>query len=203
MADEQTNTTTSTPAPEAKADATTTPAADAPIMGSGKPPETNAEAKKPAESKPPEEVKYEFKDVPDGYDVAGLEKFARDNKIPPDIAQKFVEREKAAAEATSAKMTETFKQLATKGWIEQLKADKEVGGKNWDASIATVKRANDVLPDSIKKEIDENGLGNNPILFKVLRHFGEGLKEDSFVRGQQAAGERTFAQRLYPNEKAN
>ena len=198
MPDEQTNTNTSTPAPEAKADATTAP--DASLMGSGKPTETSQEAAKPAESKPTEEVKYEFKDVPEGYDVAGLEKFARDNKIPPEIAQKFVEREKAAAEATAAKMGETFKELATKGWVDQLKADKEVGGKNWDASIATVKRANDTLPDSIKKEIDENGLGNNPILFKVLRHFGAGLKEDSFVRGQQATGERTLAERLYGNK---
>ena len=200
MPDEQTNTNTSTPAPEAKADAPTTPAADAPLMGSGKSPETSQEAAKPAESKPTEEVKYEFKDVPEGYDVAGLEKFARDNKIPPEIAQKFVEREKAAAEATAAKMGETFKELATKGWVDQLKADKEVGGKNWDASIATVKRANDTLPDAIKREIDENGLGNNPILFKVLRHFGAGLKEDSFVRGQQATGERTLAERLYGNK---
>lgn len=198
MPDEQTNTNTSTPAPEAKADATTAP--DASLMGSGKPTETSQEAAKPAESKPTEEVKYEFKDVPEGYDVAGLEKFARENKIPPEIAQKFVEREKAAAEATAAKMADTFKELATKGWIDQLKADKEVGGKNWDASIATVKRANDTLPDSIKKEIDENGLGNNPILFKVLRHFGAGLKEDSFVRGQQATGERTLAERLYGNK---
>ena len=198
MPDEQTNTNTSTPAPEAKADATTAP--DASLMGSGKPTETSQEAAKPAESKPTEEVKYEFKDVPEGYDVAGLEKFARDNKIPPEIAQKFVEREKAAAEATAAKMGETFKELATKGWVDQLKADKEVGGKNWDASIATVKRANDTLPDAIKREIDENGLGNNPILFKVLRHFGAGLKEDSFVRGQQATGERTLAERLYGNK---
>ena len=198
MPDEQTNTNTSTPAPEAKADATTAP--DASLMGSGKPTETSQEAAKPAESKPTEEVKYEFKDVPEGYDVAGLEKFARENKIPPEIAQKFVEREKAAAAATSSKMADTFKELATKGWIDQLKADKEVGGKNWDASIATVKRANDTLPDSIKKEIDENGLGNNPILFKVLRHFGAGLKEDSFVRGQQASGERTLAERLYGNK---
>ncbi len=198
MPDEQTNTNTSTPAPEAKADATTVP--DASLMGSGKPTETSQEAAKPAESKPTEEVKYEFKDVPEGYDVAGLEKFARENKIPPEIAQKFVEREKSAAEATAAKMGETFKELATKGWVDQLKADKEVGGKNWDASIATVKRANDTLPDSIKKEIDENGLGNNPILFKVLRHFGAGLKEDSFVRGQQATGERTLAERLYGNK---
>lgn len=197
MPDEQTNTTTSTPAPEAKADATTAP--DASLMGSGKPPETSAEAQKSAETKT-EDLKYEFKDVPEGYDVAGLEKFARENKIPPDIAQKFVEREKSAAEATAAKMGETFKELATKGWVDQLKADKEVGGKNWDASIATVKRANDTLPDSIKKEIDENGLGNNPILFKVLRHFGAGLKEDSFVRGQQATGERTLAERLYGNK---
>ena len=203
MPDEQTNTNTSTPAPEAKADAPTTPAADAPLMGSGKPTETSQEAAKPAESKPAAEVKYEFKDVPEGYDVAGLEKFARENKIPPEIAQKFVEREKAAVAATSSKMTETFKELATKGWVDQLKADKEVGGKNWDASIATVKRANDTLPDSIKKEIDENGLGNNPILFKVLRHFGAGLKEDSFVRGQQTQGERTLAERLYGNTKAN
>lgn len=201
MPDEQTNTNTSTPAPEAKANATTAP--DASLMGSGKPTETSQEAAKPAESKPTEEVKYEFKDVPEGYDVAGLEKFARENKIPPEIAQKFVEREKAAAAATSSKMADTFKELATKGWVDQLKADKEVGGKNWDASIATVKRANDTLPDSIKKEIDENGLGNNPILFKVLRHFGAGLKEDSFVRGQQATGERTLAERLYGNTKAN
>ncbi len=200
MPDEQTNTNTSTPAPEAKADAPTTPSPDAPLMGSGKSPEAGKEAPKPDESKPTEEVKYEFKDVPEGYDVAGLEKFARDNKIPPEIAQKFVEREKAAAAATSSKMADTFKELATKGWVDQLKADKEVGGKNWDASIATVKRANDTLPDSIKKEIDENGLGNNPILFKVLRHFGAGLKEDSFVRGQQATGERTLAERLYGNK---
>jgi len=194
MADEQTPTNTSTPATEAKTDASTTPAADSPIMGSGKPTETGKEAA------PATEVKYEFKDVPEGYDVAGLEKFARENKIPPEIAQKFVEREKAAAAATSSKMADTFKELATKGWIDQLKADKEVGGKNWDASIVTVKRANDTLPDSIKKEIDENGLGNNPILFKVLRHFGAGLKEDSFVRGQQASGERTLAERLYGNK---
>ena len=201
MPDEQTDTSKSTSTSEAQPDASKSPAAESEtLMGSGKPTETKQEAEKSTDAKPAEDLKYEFKDVPEGYDVAGLEKFARENKIPPEIAQKFVEREKAAAEATSAKLAENFKQLATKGWVEQLKADKEFGGPNWEKSLATVRRANDALPEALKKEIDDNGLGNNPILFKVLHTFGVGLKEDSFVRGNSAAGtNRTFAEVMYGN----
>lgn len=190
---------TNTPATET----TTTPAAtDAPLLGGAKSEPAGSTVGKeappaaPAKTEPAE-VKYEFKGAPEGYDTAKLEQFAREAKIAPDVAQKLLERDVAYQEASRKALDEQFKELSTKGWLAELKADKDLGGKNWDQTVATIKRANDVLPNDIKAQIDAAGLGNHPILNRIMHHFGKGLKEDSFVRGNSAASDRTLAQRLY------
>lgn len=193
MADEQT-TQTSTPAAETKDAA---PATEAPLLGGAKPTEGEQKTDAAPDAKPPEEPKYEWTDLPEGYDASDLTKFAKENKLAPDVARKLVDREIAAVERFREGLERRFANLNGRVWVEQLKADKEIGGKNWDATVAAVKLANDKLPESIKKEIDDNKLGNSPVLVKILNTFGKMLKEDKFERGNAATSQpASFAKRM-------
>jgi hypothetical protein len=137
----------------------------------------------------PEPV-YEFKDAPEGYDVKALEAFAKEHKLAPEVAQKVLERESSVQKSLVDKLQANFQEMATTKWVEELKSDPVIGGKNWDASVAQARRANDLLSPETRKSISEAKLSNNPILFRALLDIGAKLKEDSFVRanhsGEQA-----------------
>lgn len=140
---------------------------------------------KPNESTPkettPVEIKYELK-APEGYDAKDLEAFAREHKLAPEVAQKVLDRDVARKEADGKAMAESLKNIAEKGWIEEIKNDKVLGGDKFMESKTTANRAWDTVPDAIKTELTKAGLQNNPAVFKILHHFGGTMKEDSFVK---------------------
>jgi len=79
-----------------------------------------------------------------------------------------------------------------KSWLEEAKADKEIGGANWDASLADAGRALDRLGfpkgSPLRVSLDESGYGNNPELVRLLARAGKAIGEDTdFVRGDAAA----------------
>lgn len=199
MAEETVNSDSQTAlgsAPESKAPPVET------ALGSGevvKPPETGTEAavdpKK--DEAPPAEVKYEFKDAPEGYDTKQLEAFAREHKLSPEAAQKVLEREKAVADSVQGDFAKKFEELTTKGWLEELKADKVLGGPKYEESRAQANRAWDTAPVELKKMVTDAKLQNNPIIFRLMHHFGARLKEDTFVGGTNTAAAIPVEQKFY------
>jgi hypothetical protein len=90
-------------------------------------------------------------------------------------------------------------------WGQEAKADPEIGGKNWDASVTTTAKALDTLGfekgSPFRVLLEESGLGNHPEMIRAFVRVGKAVSEDSdFVRGNAGAQtESNPARLLYPN----
>jgi hypothetical protein len=79
-----------------------------------------------------------------------------------------------------------------KGWREAAEKDPEIGGANWDKSIATAAQGLDRLGfpkgSPLRNLLDESGLGNHPDMIRAWARVGKAVGEDSdFVRPEQNA----------------
>lgn len=90
-----------------------------------------------------------------------------------------------------------------KGWLEEAKADKEIGGANWDASLTSAAKALDTLGfpkgSPLRNLLDESGLGNHPEMIRAFAKVGKAIGEDAdFVRGDSSAAvKKTDAELFY------
>jgi antitoxin component of RelBE/YafQ-DinJ toxin-antitoxin module len=79
-----------------------------------------------------------------------------------------------------------------KSWLNDARADKEIGGGNWDASMQASAKALDTLGfpkgSPLRNALDESGFGNHPELIRLMARVGKAVGEDSdFVRGDANA----------------
>ncbi|MCR0998664.1 peptidase [Serratia rubidaea] len=196
-----------------------TPAADAPQAGSADQPagEDKPADDKPADSpdkdkadkagkengdkpekgdKPSAPEKYEFS-APEGQELDAnalsvFEPIAKELGLSQEQAQKLVDiypqLQQQQAEAWS-------KQVAD--WGEQVKADKEIGGDNFNASVGAAQRALDQFGNpELREYLEASGLGNHPALVRFCAKVGKSMAEDSIVMpnngGQLSAAEVLF-----------
>lgn len=153
---------------------------------------------KPAETKTEEvEVKYDFK-MPEGVEpdeksLAEFTKFAKELKLSPESAQKLVDLRSAAVVAAKEQHTATVK-----GWADEVKADKELGGDKLQETLAVAKKAIDLGPPELKELLETSGMGNHPAVVKWAHAVGKALSEDAIRSGNTApAQERSTASVLY------
>lgn len=92
-------------------------------------------------------------------------------------------------------------------WLNDAKADKEIGGANWDGSIQAAGRALDRLGfpkgSPLRAALDESGFGNHPEMVRFFARAGKAIGEDTdFVRGDQAAAvkPKTAEETLWPGQ---
>lgn len=126
------------------------------------------------------EVKYEFK-APEGFDTKEIEAFARESKLAPDVAQKVLEREIAARTNMAKAQEAEFKNLSEKIWPAEIYNDKELGGANIDKTRLSVMKAWNEVPKPVRDEITAAGFHSNPLLVRLLNHFGTMTKEDKLA----------------------
>lgn len=152
-------------------------------------PEGNA---KPASVVP---EKYEFK-PPEGYTFDGpllesLTAFAKSKGLTQDAAQDYANfiveqdrtRETAKSEAWESKQ---------ESWINSIKADKELGGQNFDRTKANVNRVWSKVDSAVAQEAKEifevSGLGNHPAFVKLFNFLGQHMEDDSIDAGGTGSG---------------
>lgn len=123
------------------------------------------------------EVKYEFK-APEGYDTKSLEAFAKEAKIAPEAAQKILDREVAAKAAAEKAQEQEFKNLSEKVWPNEIYNDPKLGGPNIEKTRLNVMKAWQEVPKEVRDEITTSGFHTNPLLIRLLNHFGQMTKED-------------------------
>lgn len=93
-----------------------------------------------------------------------------------------------------------------KAWLDAAKADEQIGGNKWDASLASSAKALDALghPEGsdFRKALNETGFGNHPEMIRIFARLGEMVGEDGdFVRPDAGAKVNEPAwKRLYPND---
>jgi len=156
------------------------------------------EAAKKAENekKPAAPEKYEFT-PPEGQELdanalAVFEPIAKELGLSQEQAQKLVDIypqiQQQQAEAWS-------KQVAD--WGEQVKADKEIGGDKFNASVGAAQRALDQFGNTeLREYLNASGLGNHPALVRFCAKVGKAMAEDTFVVPNQG-GQRSAADILY------
>jgi hypothetical protein len=87
-----------------------------------------------------------------------------------------------------------------KEWVDQTKADKDIGGDKLDATLGVAKRAIDAYgSENFVKLLNETGLGNHPEVVRFMAKAGRAVSEDSVVRGSDRTKPhtRSLAERLY------
>ncbi|WP_448675860.1 hypothetical protein MOQ67_05335 [Pseudomonas sp. LY-1] len=181
------------PAPAADSTLLTPPApAAAPAPDAAKTPEqiqqdADAKAKTEADAKltgAPEA--YEDFKLPEGMemdaDVLGEFKgLAKELNIPQDKAQKLIDFQTQLA----SKQAEQYQAAVTKqaqDWAASIKNDPEVGGDNYDKSVASAIKVIQSFGDPALTELlNTSGLGNHPALFKFCHRISSAISEDKFV----------------------
>jgi hypothetical protein len=127
------------------------------------------------------------------------------NQLVP-LAAKFGERIAAqAAEATNQTILNEVT-AQRKAWVTEAKADPEIGGANWDASVDLSAKALDALGmpkgSPFRTFLSESGLGNHPEMIRAFSKVGALVSEDGdFVRGDSGAAVKpNRLAALYPND---
>jgi hypothetical protein len=152
----------------------------------------------------PEDGKYEFT-LPDGIELdKDLAEFAS-----PKLKEAGVTRDQAnklAAIISEARTNETKKAFeawdATQTkWQGDVKADKEIGGDKFDASIAAASKAiNKFGTPELKEYLKASGGGNHPELIRFISRVGNAFSDDKPIGSGNAASEsKTLANVLYPD----
>jgi len=88
-------------------------------------------------------------------------------------------------------------------WFETARADREIGGTQWEASTARAARALDALGfpkgSAFRTLLDESGLGNHPEMIRAFARVGRAVSEDRFERpGTPSAARKTDEELFYP-----
>lgn len=137
-------------------------------------------------------------------------------KVAADAAAKVV-ADKAIADAQAAatkkiaddarneygsKLVKTVGDMRA-DWLAKSKADAEYGGVNYDSNLGIAKQAMEAyVSPAFKQFLDETGLGNHPEFIRSFLKVGKDIAESKLIVGRQAAGaagDKTLAQKLYPN----
>lgn len=87
-------------------------------------------------------------------------------------------------------------------WAEETRNDKEIGGEQLQANLATAKKAMDAFgSDELIAVLDSTGLGNHPAIIKAFVKAGKAMSEDTLMPGgaQVPTAQKSLAQTLYPN----
>lgn len=191
----------SAPAPTAEAPA---PAAESSVLTPPAP--TDAPAPKPDDAKPEDADKpkdeskdsdgkdkptgapeaYEDFTLPEGMemDVEILGEFknlAKELNIPQAKAQQLIDFQSQLA----SKQAEAYQAAVTKqaqDWAAEIKNDPEIGGENYDKSVASAIKVIQSFGDPALTELlNTSGLGNHPALFKFCHRISAAISEDKFV----------------------
>lgn len=184
--------------------------------GAKKEGETKADDKKAddkAAPKAPE--KYELKPgegVKLSADVqTKFEAIARELDLPQEAAQKMLDLAPELNKMYASNLEEVAQATSTK-WHEETRNDKELGGDNYDSTMALVAKTRDAFatPEltallqrfDAKKNPNGTGLGNHPEVIRLFARIGSRISEDGkFVGGNTTPnqGAAAPADKLYAN----
>lgn len=151
----------------------------------------------------PEDGKYEFSDLPEGYEVdekvAGevssiFKEAGLTQKQAALVASKYAALQQEQSKAYTDTVTDTIN-----NWVKEAKQDKEIGGAQWDASVT---HANSALEKFGTAELDAalsaSGLSNHPEMIRFCARVGAAIADDKFTPGNGGGAEAIpMEQRLY------
>lgn len=127
---------------------------------------------------------------------------AKEQGLPPSVAQKLVDNEHSAVAEYEAAQGESLKSSRAE-WIETLKKDPAWGGEKWNETVQLAKRGLEAHgDDEMKKFLGSSGLGDHHAVIKHFARLGKLAAEDTLVRTgvkTKDGGDRNLADILYPS----
>jgi hypothetical protein len=163
-----------------------------------------AEPDKDGKEKTEGELKYELK-KPDGSSLSDesvkeIEAFAKDNAIPPEAAQKLLEREDTLLKNFVDAQFEIAKQQSL-SWKKEVEADKNLGGENMKQTAFYAEKALNLFGGKeIRGLLQESGYGNHPEVVRFFRKVGLAMAPDTFEKGGRMPVEKKSMESiLYPS----
>ncbi|MDK2769910.1 MAG: hypothetical protein KYX69_19605 [Sphingomonas sp.] len=146
-----------------------------------------ADPKADAADKVPEDGKYALT-MPEGVEVdsellAAVSPRFKELGLTQKQAQALTDDFIKVQQERAAKQGETWGNTLQK-WADDAKADKEIGGTNWEATVQTSRRAVDRLgTPELKEYLNASGGGNHPELIRFMAKVGAMIKEDNPAAG--------------------
>lgn len=156
-------------------------AAEPSVVDAGK----DSKAKEPTEQKPVVPEKYDLK-LPEGSyldaaRVGEIAEFAKQQGFSNEQAQALLDGENKAVSTFVEKQQQELKQKP-EAWLNEAKADKELGGDALPKNVELAKRALERYGSpTLIKTLNETGLGNHPELIRVFFRIGKAMDEDQLV----------------------
>lgn len=146
----------------------------------------NGDAKKDGGAQVPE--KYDFV-LPEGFELdaeigSEFEAFAREEKLPQEKAQKFVDFGAKLVQKYQANVEESWASQRA-AWRNEISADKEIGGAE---NLGYAARALDTFAPDLRELLDTSGWGDNPAFVRAFVRIGKAISEDRLVGGAQQNG---------------
>lgn len=151
------------------------------------------------------DVKYELK-MPEGslLDKESLERieaYAKERGLSNDDAQEILDQESDAIEDYRNDQEEQLKELTQVQWVEQAKADKEIGGEKFKESAELSRRALEKFGTAeFSDELIRTGFGNHPELIRMFSRIGRAMENDTLVKGEAKAAPKNMEDIFYPNK---
>lgn len=129
---------------------------------------------------------YEDFTLPEGMEMdtevlGEFKNLAKELNIPQAKAQQLIDFQSQLA----TKQAEQYQAAVTKqaqDWAASIKSDPEVGGENYEKSVASAVKVIQSFGDPALTELlNTSGLGNHPALFKFCHRISAAISEDKFV----------------------
>lgn len=212
-----------TPAPGDPAPASTPevkPADPAPAPAPADPkPEPEKKEEPPKEEPPKDPAKPEEKKepvVPEKYElklaegsklpaaaVQEVADFAKANKLTQEQAQAVLDHKETAVKAYADQQAQVMEEKKA-GWLEAIKADKELGVLNEQGVNQACEMSKRVLQRFGEPELinvlETSGMGNYPALVRFTSRIAKAMGEDKFISGPPEPAPTKSAQEImYPS----
>lgn len=179
------------PAQQPEAPAETAPAEAQPAKVDDLYQGPDAEAEQPAAEQPPEPVQYDFEGVTSEAgeiteaDISAVKALSEELKLTNEQARALLSKSgKSITDILRAKQDANIN-----NWINEIKADPNLGGSNFKTTQANLARAMKRYGGSGAFEVlRDSGLGAHPAIVKMLNAIGKELGEETkFVNSKSQA----------------
>ena len=134
-------------------------------------------------------------------ELASAHSLFKELDLTQDAAQRYIDHQwKNLTQAQAAAKKAEADRLAE--WDNAAKSDKEIGGDNFDKSVATARIAlNKLGGEAASKFFTDNNLIRHPEVIRLLSKVGAQLKEDEpGTRTPPAAAQKPLHERMYATQ---
>ncbi len=165
------------------------------VLGSDKPADKPVEktGEQPADPKASEPAPITLK-APEGTEVAAADleavaAFAKEQGLNQAQAEKVLARDLANRQAIAEQSQAALRHEADTTWVNEIKADAEIGGAKFAESCEIAKRGLEAFgTPKLKQILNETGLGNHPEMVRTFVKIGRLLADDKLIPPGQPAG---------------